>query len=166
MLGQCPTGEPLPNHDWLDATGDGQRGEVFAYLLPKGRYFVTQSPRFGPVRLHLFRADASEPSCGETLPLPTDFNANLTVSLLPGAFTELEGHWLRWRSPPLQSSAGYEISCTRRIKSSWCPNCGECATACDTHVAIDEDSVEGAADAMEVEALSEDGGWVRVVRTF
>jgi hypothetical protein len=166
MLGQCPTGDPLPHHDWLDAPGDGQRGEVFTYLLPEGRYFVTHSPRFGPVRLHLFRADEPETSCGETIPLPEDFNANLTVSILPGSIEPLQGDWLRWSSSTTQTGSGYEVSCSRRMKSSWCPNCGDCATACDTHVAVDEEAAKGAAEAVEVEILSESGGWVRLKRTF
>lgn len=164
MLGQCPTGEPLPHHDWLTPAGDGQRGEVFAYLLPTGRYFVSESPRFGPIKLHLFKADTPPDSCEATIPLPADFDSNLTVSVMDGAESPAAGHWLRWTSSETQAGAGYDVSCSGRLGADWCADCSNCTAACDT-IVVAESSRGGTLDTLNLTSRSAAGGWVRLTRT-
>lgn len=163
MLGACGASGPLPHHAFLDARFEGQRGEVFAYLLPPGRYFVTSKPDRHPIEVRSFVA---ERSCGEDTPIDVDFDSDLTLSVAPGLEPSASGHSVRWRLSKARRHAGYDVSCSPGMSASWCAECGDCAAACDTHVAPHTNTPGSVDGRVQLVPPIGQGGWVRLKRTF
>lgn len=158
-VGSCD-GAQLPHDEWLTEAADGQSGEVFALLLDRGHYFVTQSPDFGPGEIELFNFDqgvATPDSCSDAIPLRVDFRQNLTIAVPPQASTialprgpeageksnVLTMSWLDEN----RTGRGYKITCSSDSSepeparepndagafeaSTWFAWCSDCTTCSD-----------------------------------
>lgn len=192
-VGSCD-GAQLPHDEWLTEAADGQSGEVFALLLDRGHYFVTQSPDFGPGEIELFNFDqgfATPDSCSDAIPLRVDFRQNLTIAVqpqaaaaTPHAMGATQQTFMAIWSDENSTGRGYNLTCSTDSPDAgaarepsdagvfqavdafeWCTDCSTCGVRCDTNVVFSELALE---DGLRVMALnpSAKSSWVRFSRTF
>lgn len=137
LMESCGDTPRVPHEHWLSPSFDGEQGDVFALLLGPGRYFISQSPRFGAVSLELFNYPpaANSVSCSALVPLRLNFTRNVSFavqgsaarSVASAATSEVSQRapgvdllipWMDTNAEARKITRAYAVQCSESSRSS------------------------------------------------